>query len=341
MKLKKIIALGLALAMTSTMLIGCGCNSDTPIIGTFFGLEDNQVFKVDKLICTKPEYMIQVLDTANSYKAGLGGTADWNAKVTKTKTLNDYIMDKVKENVSVKYTMAAMAKEKQVSLSGGEEEAVKRAASQYYASLTDAEKEFTGAKEKDVAKLYKNYKLADKVFEKVTEEQDASVSDEETRAAKISYIRMSADKHSKEYIDKWLKYARMNVKNNYQPFSREAKQFSDDDTYEKIIYKNEAKKDFEKKVFDMDSGELSGIIQDGKDYYIIRCEDNYLKKESLDNKNKLIEQNKKSYFNKEYKKFVDDVSTDFNSSSVSDVKLPNTNEYVHYNLMDIYNEEIK
>ena len=335
------MALGLALAMSSTILFGCGCNSDTPIIGTFFGLEDNQVFKVDKLICTKPEYMIQVLDTANSYKAGFGGTVDWNSKVTKTKTLNDYLMDKVKEDVSVKYTMAAMAKEKQVTLSGGEEEAVKRAASQYYAGLTDAEKEFTGAKEKDVAKLYKNYKLADKVFEKVTEEQDASVSDEETRAAKISYIRMSADKHSQEYIDKWLKYAHMNVKNNYQPFSREAKQFSDDDTYEKIIYKNEAKKDFEKKVFDMDSGELSGIIQDGKDYYIIRCEDNYLKKESLDNKNKLIEQNKKSYFNKEYKKFVDDVTTDFNSSSISDVKLPNTNEYVHYNLMDIYNKEIK
>ena len=341
MRLKRIIALSLALVMSSSILFGCGCSSDTPIIGTLFGLEDNQVFKVDKLICSKAEYMLQVLNTANRYKAGFGGTVDWNAQVKKETSLSQYIMDQVKEDVSVKYTMAAMAKSKQVTLSDGEEESIKRAASEYYSSLTDAEKKYTGAKEKDVVKLYKNYKLADKVYEKVTEEQDATVSDEETRAAKINYIRMSADKHSQEYIDKWMKYARMNIKNQYQPFSREARQFSDDDTFEKIIYKNNAKKDYEKQVFNMESGELSKIIQDGKDFYIIQCVDNYLKKESLENKQKLIDKNKKEYFNKEYKAFVDDVDTDFNSASVDDVKLPTSNEYVHYNLIAIYDKEIK
>lgn len=343
MKFRKIVALGLILSMSTSMLIGCGCacNSDTPIIGTFFGLEDDQVFKVNKLICNKPEYMLQVLNTANKYKAGFGGKVDWNSKVTKDQTLSEYILDKVKEDVSVKYTMSSMAKDEQVNLSGGEEEAIKSAAKQYYAGLTDAEKEFTGAKEKDVVSLYKNYKLADKVFDKVTEDQDVSVSDEETRAAKINYIRMSTDKHDKKYIDKWIKYARMNVKNDYQPFSREAKQFSDDNTYERIIYKNEAKKDFEKNVFNMKSGELSDIIQDGKDYYLIQCIDNYLKKESADNKQKLIDQNKKEYFNKEYKAYVDDADTDFNSSSIEDVKLPTSNDYIHYNLISIYDASIK
>lgn len=343
MKIRKIVALGLTLCLSSAILFGCGCsiNSDTPIIGTFFGLNDDQVFKVDKLICNKPEYMVQVLNTANKYKAGFGGTVDWNSKITKNKTLSQYIMDQVKEDMSVKYTMASMAKEKLVTLSSGEEEAIKSAARQYYSSLTDAEKEFTKAKEKDVVKIYKNYKLADKVYEKVTEDQDVTVSDEETRAAKINYIRMSAEKHDMKYINKWLKFARMNVKNGYQPFSREAKQFSDDDIYQRIIYKNEAKKDFEKNVFDMDSGELSKIIQDGKDYYIIQCIDNYLKKESLENKNRLIDKNKKEYFNKEYKKYLDDVDTDFNSSSVENVKLPTGGEYIHYNLLSIYNSQIK
>ena len=336
MKFRKLVALGLALAMSSTMLFGCGCNSDTPIFGTFFGLEDNQVFKVDKLICTKPEYMIQVMDTANKYKAGFGGTVDWNAKVKKGQTLSQYILDKAKEDISVKYTMAAMAKEKQVTLSSGEEECIKSAAKQYYNGLTDAEKKYTGAKEKDVIKLYTNYKLAEKVYDKVTEDQDVSVSDEETRAARIYYIRMDGDKHKPEYIDKWMKYARMNIKNNYQPFAREAAQFSDDDTYEKIIYKNNAKKDYEKNVFNMESGELSKIIKDGNDYYIIKCIDNYLKEESLKNKEKLIEQNKKTYFNTEYKKYVEGVDTDFNSSSIEKVKLPEGDEYVHYNLIDVF-----
>ena len=80
MKFRKIVALGLTLAMSSAVLFGCGCSSDTPIIGTLFGLKDNQVFKVDKLICNKPEYMVQVLDSANKYKAGFGGKVDWNSK---------------------------------------------------------------------------------------------------------------------------------------------------------------------------------------------------------------------------------------------------------------------
>ena len=343
MRFKRILALGLTLGLSSTMLFGCGCSvdSDTPIIGTIFGLKDNQVFKVDKLICTKPEYMLQILDTANKYKAGFGGKVDWNAKVNKTKTLSDYTLDQVKEAMSVKYTMASMAKGKQVTLSDAEEEAIKSAAHKYYAGLTDAEKEFTKAKESDVVKVYKNYKLADKVFENVTEEQEVSVSDEETRAAKINYIRMSVDKHSQDYIDKWMKYARMNIKNNYQPFSREARQFSDDDTFVKIIYKNEAKKAYEKNVFNMESGELSKIIQDGKDYYIIQCVDNYMKEESLKNKRRLIEKNKKEYFNKEYKEYLKDVDTDFNSSSVSDIKLPANAEYVHYDLITIFDKDVK
>ena len=113
MKLKRIAALGLTLAMASTLLVGCGCSvdSDTPIIGSLFGLEDDQVFKIEKNICTKPEYMLQLMDSANSYKAGLGGKVDWNAKVTKEKTLADQLLDTVKESASVRYAMAAMAKE--------------------------------------------------------------------------------------------------------------------------------------------------------------------------------------------------------------------------------------
>lgn len=338
MKFRKIVALGLTLAMSSAVLFGCGCSSDTPIIGTLFGLKDNQVFKVDKLICNKPEYMVQVLDSANKYKAGFGGKVDWNSKVTKEQNLSQYVMDQVKEAVSVKYVMSSMAKSKQITLSDGEEEAVKNAAHKYYSGLTDAEKKFTGAKEKDVVKLYKNYKLADKVFDKVTEEQETSVSDEETRAAKINYIRMNSDKHSMDYINKWMKYAAMNIKNKYQPFSREAKQYSDDNVFRKTIYKNEAKKKYEKHVFDMDSETLSDILVDGKDYYLIWCIDNYLKKESAEHKAELIKEKKQEYFNQKYEEYLDDVSTDFNSSSIEDVKLPTSNSFKTDNLTKIFNK---
>ena len=107
------------------------------------------------------------------------------------------------------------------------------------------------------------------------------------------------------------------------------------------IYKNEAKKDYEKKVFDMSSGQLSKVIKDGNDYYLIYCVDNYMKEESKKHKEKLIEEKKREYFNTKYKEFMDDASTDFNSSSIEDEKLPTTNEYSHYNLDSIYESEVK
>ncbi len=322
MRIKRVATLGLCLCIMSTMFFGCSVDSDTPIIGSLFGLNDDQTLKVDKLICSKPEYMLQLMDTANRHKAGFGGTVNWNAKVTGEKTLNDYTFDEVKECVSTKYVVASMANEYSVNLTEGEKDAIKSAAKEYYSNLTAEEKDFTKAKESDVEKVYQNYKLADKVFEKVTEDQDVTVSDEETRAAEFMYIRLNSDKHKVDYIKSKLKEVTKIINNNYQPFSREAKQYSDDNVFRKTIYKNEAKKKYEKHVFDMDSETLSDILVDGKDYYLIWCIDNYLKKESAEHKAELIKEKKQEYFNQKYEEYLDDVSTDFNSSSIEDVKLP-------------------
>ena len=97
--------------------------------------------------------MLQFLDTANSYKAGLGGKVNWDKKVNKTQTLDQYTRDEVKEAVSVKYVMSSMAKKENVALSNSEKNEIKQAANKYYNGLTETEKEYTKAKVKDVEKL--------------------------------------------------------------------------------------------------------------------------------------------------------------------------------------------
>lgn len=334
MKFKRVVALVASVIFAITILAGCG--SDTPLIGWIIGLKDSEVFKVDKEICTKPEYMIQMLDTMVKYRVGLVGEANWDSKVEEDKTLEDFVKDKVKEDITIKYKMSAMAKQNGVVLTDVEKSEIKDAAKKYFSSLTQKEKDFCGATQSDVEKLYQNYKLADKMYEKITEDVEASVSDEETRTIKLQYIRMDTDHTPVDKINDTLKEVRMIIHNNYQPFSREAKQYSEDTVFEKNLYKAQAKEQYEKEAFNLSKGEVSEIINVDKNYYLVYCADDYLKKESAENKQKLIKDKKDAIFNEEYKKYVEKTGTDFNSRSIEGVKFPTDGGYEHCNLLEVY-----
>lgn len=230
---KKIVALGLVVALSVSSLTGCSFNSKTPVIGKIVGLGSSERFKIDKEVCSKQEYMLVLMDTAGTYKADFGGKVDWNAKVSDNQTLQSYVMQKVKEDITVQYTLASMAKERNISLSTDESSMIKTKAAEYYKSLTSQEKEYTGASQESVESLYKNYYLADKVYDALAAEADAKISDEEARVMKIQYIRMNTDNTKEDKIKSTLKTVTDLVKGGYQTFAREAKQYSEDNVFEK------------------------------------------------------------------------------------------------------------
>ncbi len=333
---KKVVALMSAMALTVGMLSGCGIKSNTPVIGRLVGLDDDQVFKIGKLICGKPEYMLALMDEANQMKATLGQGIKWDSKINKKHTLEEYVLANVKEEVGIKYTMAAIAKSMNIKLTDTEINSIETAATTYYNSLTDAEKKFTGAKLSDVVTLYKNYKLADKAYNSETEDVDVSVSDEEARVIKIEYIRMNTEKLPEAKIQAKLKEVRKIVKNDWQPFSREAKQYSLDSTYQKNIKKNEATSEFDKAAFALSKGQISKVLAIGNDRYLIYCVDSYLKKESAANKAEIIRQKKQNTFALKYDNYLDDNTIDFNDRSVEGIEFPTTADFKTTSLWDIY-----
>ena len=50
---KKIVALGLVVALSVSSLTGCSFNSKTPVIGKIVGLGSSEMFKIDKEVCSK------------------------------------------------------------------------------------------------------------------------------------------------------------------------------------------------------------------------------------------------------------------------------------------------
>lgn len=336
MKKKKIMALAVAVSVTITSLAGCSFKSDTPLIGKIVGLKSDEIFQVDELICSKPEYMLVLMNTENQYKSDFGGTVDWNAKVDDKVTLQSYVMEKVKEDISVKYTLAAMAKDKSITLTEQEKNNIVKAADEYFNSLSAEEKDYTKASSSDVEKVYTNYLLADKVYSKMTESVGTKVSDEEARTIKIQYIRMSTENNKESKIKSTLQNVMDLVNGGYQQFSREAKQYTEDDVVEKVIRKNEVTQKYEKEAFNLNSKEMSGIIQDGNNYYLIYCIDSYMKEDTENNKQKIINSAKEEYFKKQYSDFLEDAKTDFNKDASERIKLSESSNIKNTGLMEKY-----
>ena len=341
MKKNKMAALGLATVFAMTLITGCSVKSDTPIIGKIAGLGNDQIFEVDNTICSKPEYMLILMNTENQYKSDLGGVVKWNTKIDKDTTLQEYIMEKVKEDITVKYTLAAMALNKGIVLSGEENEKISKAATEYYSKLTDEEKEYTGAAESDVETLYSNYYLADKIYEKLTENVADQISDEEARVIKIRYIRMSTSKNKEEKIRTTMENVIDLVNGGYQEFLREAKQYSEDDTVEKIIKKNEASSKYEQEAFNLNNEEMSDIIQDGNNYYLIYCVESYMKSETAENKKKIIQQKKEDYFKSQYHNYLGETETDFNTKAWEKMNLSEAENVKNADLMTIYRNHLE
>ncbi len=339
MRKGKFIAIAMALVVASLSI--SGCKTDTPIIGGLIGLKSNQIFEVDKLICSKAEYKIILMDTQNAYKKDLGGVADWSVLVDDNVTLESFINEKVKEDITVKYTLSAMATKKGVYLNSDEKTQINKAATTYYNSLNDAEKKYTEASEKDVEKVFTNYLLAYKVYEKLTESIGKKVTDEEARVIKIQYIRMNSDNTEESTINRTMRDVTDLVYGGYQEFSREAKQYSEDDLVEKTIKKNEAKEKYEIEAFELADEEISSIIQDGKNYYLVYCVNSYIEDLTIKNKESIIEKEKEQSFNKQYNEYLKEVKTDFNTKEWKKLTLSTDKNIVNSSLMTEYNKIVK
>ena len=318
---KKLVIGGIVLAMSVSSLTGCGLKTDTPLIGNIVGLKSDELFQTKKIICTKAEYMVEFIKVQEQLKKQMGEGLDWTATVDGQKTLETVAKEQARDSISVTYTLAALADDFEVSLTEREKDEAKESGKAEYEETDSKILQYTGATQETYEKYYLNQKLSEKVRAKITANVGNDISDEQARAIKIQYIHMSASETNAKKIKETLKEAKSIVKAGYQEFSREAKQYTIEDSIEKIIYKNAAKEKYELKAYELSNGEMSDIIQDGSEYYLLYCVDGYMKNETEANKQKLIAEKKERVLKEQYDTYRVDMDQDFNTKVWNDIKV--------------------
>lgn len=330
-KLKKVLSICLVANMLFC-LTGCGNDENKKVVLTT-GFEKNEVFRIEDISCMVPEIMVYLTNTQNQYEQ-VYGEEIWETSAEGV-TLEENVKDIILAKIARIKTLNLMAKENDVTLNDAEMNKVKVAADEYYDSLSETERDLLEIDKDLITKMYKECALADKVCEYILQDINPEVSDDEARIVTVEHIYMKTymldgtgakvyftDAMKQKVYDEMQDVLEMAQSGEYS-FKSLMEDYNEAELNTISFGKGEVDKAFEETAFNMETNELSGIVEGEDGYYIIKCINTFDKEETDANKLKIMEQRREEAFYVEYENFVATLTRDLNE------KLWENIEFIH------------
>lgn len=320
-----------AVVVVAAMLIAgtlTGCGKETKLVFTT-GLSGNQVFKIGSETCTMPEIMVYLTTFYNQY-GDIYGDEMWNYDFGGV-SLEEHVKDVVLEKMTQIKIMNLMAEEREIRLSAEEERKVDTAAEKYYEKLSENLKKQENISKEVVEIVYREYAIANKVYETITEAADMEISDDEARTVTVLQINLQNKEQGKQVLDRVKMgedFSVIAAELNREQLSKSYARGSIDAAFEEIL-------------FSMDAGEVSDVIETADGCYIVKCISTMDYEATQENKLLLAEQRKKEAFSEAYTEIAKNTHSQLRDRQWEKLTL---NEELHKtdaNFFDIYEEYVK
>lgn len=320
-KRKRAAALLLSLSMLVSVLTGCGVNGDSVKVVLTTGFDKDEVFRIETISCTLPEMMVYLTNIQNQYES-VYGTEIWNINLGDM-TLEQNVKDIALAQIAQIKTMNLMAEKYQVELTKEEKEQAEYIAKVYYASLNETEIEAMGVSQEIIEGLYREYALANKVYQYIIKDINPEISDDEARTIKVQQILLKT--YATDGTGRKIEYTEKAKEDTYktacevwekamagEDFDELIRHYSEGEKSTCSFGKGEMDPAFEKAAFNLGTGEISEIVESEEGYHIIKCISTFDKEETDSNKIKIVEQRKKEVFSQEYDAFVETLTRKLN-----------------------------
>lgn len=328
MKLFKRISAFVFAICTMVTFSGCTINGKTVYFDTSSGY--STVFKIGDMKCSKKEALVYLLNEKNIY-GSVNGVNLWSDDYD-TETMTGSIKDLTMEHLTKVYVLNLYAAEKEIELSDAEQKACETAADEYYKSLNSAEKKFTGARKKDIKKMYMRYALASKVYRELMDSVDEEVSEDEARVMQ-AFVLFVKDKSTADTIQGMINYG--------YTFERLASTYTELDTYQVTFGRGEYPTAVDDVVFNLDTEQVSGAIEADGGYYFFQCLDKYNEELSEANKEVIIEKRRKQVLDDIIADLEDRYFSDMNTKLWSEIVFPDdTSELTSASFFKTLNEHL-
>lgn len=352
---KKAVCMGLCCILLCTVLLS-GCSSPfeelegKKIVFTT-GFTSDQVFRIEDASCSRTEIMVYLINEEDKYEASLGNGI-WKAEDSEDgkDSIEKRVMESVLSKAAQIKTMNLLAKEKGIMLTSSEKELAGSAAKEYYKSLNTAEKEaMNNITEDELSSMYQEYALADKLYLYTIRNINPEISDDEARIVTVQQIvlKTSQSDESGNNVQasdetKARVYEKaVNIEKKLaagEDFATLASTYNEAEDIKISFGKGTVDTALETAAFNLDTDEVSSIIETADGYAIIKCISTFDKAQTEANKIRIVEDRKKEAFSEQYDDYANGLTRELNTSLWKSIELPHDDKITTDSFIDVYNK---
>lgn len=310
-----------ALLAVSLFLTGCGDGKlPTQVVLTTDFIE-NEVFRLEGYPCMKNEVMVYLANSENQYSKVFGEQI-WDVPI-EDGTLEQAYKDTILARIAQIKAMNLLAREYNVTLDENEDGRVIAAAKDYMASLDASEIAYLDINQDVVAKLYREFAVANKLYKTITSEINPEISDDEARTITVRTILIktyTVDSNGNKipYTAEEKKGALERIKSvqtrleEGETFEVLAADYNEDTNSEYSFGRNVMPEKFEEAAFNLGNGEISDIVETEYGYHLILCVSTFNPEETENTKLKIVEERRQEAFEEVYQQFVVTLTSNLN-----------------------------
>lgn len=291
----------MAVALFAGTVSGCTIGN-TEFVLDVNNVGRNDVFSINGASCTKEEARLYLCNYQNlyGYEYGIDLWQHDFGDIPEEETLEYYVKEVTLMELANIFCMNQLAEEQEITLTEEEKEFVSQASEEYYASLSKEELEYIGIDKGELKKYYEKYALAQKFYLSLSQGVNEEVSDDEARVMHVQQIFVKKEADAKTIVEKL---------NEGVDFLTLATTYNEAEQMERHIARGAYSNEIEKIVFNLENGEVSGVIKTEDGYYVIKCLDKFVEDLTEANKEKIIVQRREKQFKDVFGGFV--LSSDF------------------------------
>ena len=346
MKHRRIAALAAGL-LAALCLGGCGgINRDTKIVLTT-GFTKDEVFRIESASCYKKEVMVYLTNLQNQYEQ-VYGTGIWQQGQDGV-TIEESVKESVLAELAQIKTMNLMADNYGLSLDEAEAGAVEEAAKTYFDSLTGTEKEQLDITLDTIRQLYREYAIADKVYDYMIQDVNPEISDDEARTVTLQQILVRTGEKDRSgniepYTEQEKSYAYATAVEALrrieagEDFDVVASRYNEAAESTVFIRKGDAEEAYEEAAFELGNEEVSGVIETEEGYYILKCISTLNREETDMNKIRIVDERRKEAFSKEYDSYVQTLTRHMNEGLWEEITLLHDSEITTSSFFEVFAE---
>lgn len=238
----------------------------------------------------------------------------WDVEVSADQvSFQAYLLDQIRQFLGEVKSMNLLADEQGLTLTGQEREQLKQLADDYYASLSNADKDYTGASRDDVYTMYEAYHRANKLVDELTKDVSLEISDSEARVIRVQEIAVSDEAKAQELYEK--------ITRDGADFAATARKESENPDIDAFVGRGERDAAYEDPVFVLETDQVAEpFLWQGK-WYLVKCISDFDEDATLERKNKLALQRKEQAFQSIYDSFEEDHKVEIEGSIWNKVSL--------------------